>query len=66
MPCGIDGKRAGGEAGVVSRGLTARGTLNLAVWGPLKGFIQTWSDLNFGKVAWDGRKGRKRRGKEAS
>lgn len=51
---------------MVGRGLTARGTLNLAVWGPLKGFIQIWSDLNFGKVAWDGRKGRKRRGKEAS
>lgn len=41
---------AGGEAGGVGRAGTARSTLNLTLWGPLKGLIQTWSDLDLGKI----------------
>lgn len=41
---------AGGEAGGVGRAGRAWTTLNLTLWGPLKGLIQTWSDSDLGKI----------------
>lgn len=53
MQCGRRGV-AGGEAGAVGWVGRAWRTLNLTLWEPLKGLIQTWSDLNLGKITWDG------------
>lgn len=53
VQCGRRGV-AGGEAGAVGWVGRAWRTLNLTLWEPLKGLIQTWSDLNLGKITWDG------------